>query len=72
MKTYGVRDLVYLFKITIEPIGRDNIEVPFKIELQEICDLYIDRTLKLVPLPYVLCRVQGSYPDGQISPKLYR
>ena len=28
--------------------------------------------LRPVPMPYLLCRVQGSYPDGQISPKLYR
>ena len=28
--------------------------------------------LRPVALSYVLCRVQGSYPDGRISLKLYR
>ena len=64
LNLYLICALEWLEDISPDPIWKEQKRCPF---------LGVwDRNLRLVPLPYVLCRVQGSYPDGRISLKLYR
>ena len=65
--------LFFIWSLVIDKITVENLYLRILIEeAGHFGQAMVDFYLRPVPRAYVLCRVQGSYPDGRISLKLYR